>query len=75
MPSVKKDEVCIYHQPNWHPKLQALLGDIRGQYGYVTKYDTIELLGPLYENPNIKDTTYSTEDNGPTLLFTAASAF
>ena len=63
--------VPIFHRPDWHPKLQALLGDITGQTGYTTKFGTIVLLGPLYQNPNIPQTTYDTEDNGPTVIFTA----
>ncbi len=71
----KSDQISIFHKPNWHPKLQSILGDIKGQYGYVTRFGTIELLGPLWDNPNITSTNYDTQDNGPTLLFSAGSGF
>lgn len=70
---MKKEELTIFHRPNWHPKLQTILGDIRGQIGYVTRFGTIELLGPLWDSPRILSTTYDTEDRGPTLIFTADS--
>lgn len=67
-----QNTVPIYHRPDWHPKLQQLLGDITGQYGYTTRFGTIVLLGPLYPNPDIAATTYDTNDDGPTVLFSAA---
>lgn len=68
---MKKNNLTPQFRADWHPKLQAILGDIRGQIGYITLAGTIHLLGPLYENPNIETSTYETEDHGPTLLFTA----
>ncbi len=72
---MKKNDLVISFRPNWHPKLQAILGDIRGQVGYITRFNTVELIGPLHENPQISSTTYETEDRGPTLLFSAEGGF
>jgi hypothetical protein len=61
----------MYIRPNWHPKLQAILGDISGQIGYITRFGTFELLGPLFDDPNIQETSSQTTDRGPTILFSA----
>jgi len=64
-----KKELKVYFRPNWHPKLQQILGSVIGSYGYINQYGMIELLGPIWDNPNISSQTLKPEINGPTLIF------
>jgi hypothetical protein len=68
-----KKEVKTLFRPNWHPRLQQILGDIIGAYGYVTQFGTIELLGPIWDNPDISKNTLKPDISGPTLIFAAPS--
>lgn len=35
----------ILFTPDWHPSLSRLLGDIKGEIGYITEYGTVRLIG------------------------------
>ena len=58
-------------RPNWHPKLQQVLGNIVGAYGYITPFGTVELLGPLWEDPRILKDQVKPEQKAPTIIFSA----
>lgn len=66
-----KKEVEVLFRPNWHPSLAPILGDIKYQYGYVTDVGTIELLGPLYEDPEISKYAVESAISGPVLSVNA----
>lgn len=61
----------VLFRPNWHPNLSPLLGDIKGQYAYINQYGMVELIGPLYENPNISAYATKSDTNGPVRSITA----
>lgn len=61
----------IFHRPDWHPNLSTLLGDLKGQYAYVSEVGTIRLLGPLYEDPDISKFQNESEINGPVFALSA----
>lgn len=65
-------KIEIYHKPNWHPSQSATMGDIRGQYGYVTEAGTIHLLGPdSRADADISKYETETELKGPLASITA----
>lgn len=55
--------------PDWHPELSCLLGDIRGEVGYITDYGTIHLLGK--RKPEISEFKYKSNTDGATTSITA----
>ena len=72
----KEEKIQIYHKPDWHPALMSILGDIRGQYGYVTDVGTIALLGPEpKKKAKISETSNDTTIKGPLLSLSANGIF
>jgi len=69
-----KEQVTIYHRPDWHPNLNEILGHIVGEKGYITEVGTVRLLGPLHENPDFDKSKKESTISGPTLLLTAESS-
>jgi len=67
-------KVAIYHRPDWHPNLSQILGEIKGEKGYVTEMGTIRLLGPIHENPDLSEGRMQSEIVGPTQMLTAESS-
>lgn len=68
----KLNKIPIKHKPDWAPVLSSLLGDLRGQYGYITEIGTVALVGP---NPKAKSeipkSKTQTEIKGPLLVLSA----
>ncbi|MDD3412427.1 MAG: hypothetical protein PHY47_00340 [Lachnospiraceae bacterium] len=67
----ENSKVEVWFRPNWHPALNNLLGKINGQYAYITSVGTIELLGPLHEDPDISKFANESETRGPTVSLSA----
>ena len=67
----KKKETEILYRPNWHPALSPIFGDIKHQYGYVTDAGTIELLGPLYDDPELSKYSMESSISGPVMSVNA----
>jgi len=68
------NKVAIYHRPDWHPNLSQIIGDIIGEAGYVTEMGTIQLLGPIFENPGFDKYKSTADIEGATLMLTAKSS-
>jgi hypothetical protein len=69
-----ENKAQVYHQPNWHHALSPILGDLEGQLGYVTEHGTIELLGSLYDSPELPRTFFESDIQGPTQILSAESS-
>lgn len=73
--AVKKEStVQVLIRPNWHPSMSQVLGDISGQYGYITEHGTVELLGPIHEDPEISEESLTTKNSSPTRLMSGSGA-
>lgn len=61
--------VDILFTPDWHPNLSPLLGDLIGEYGYITEVGTVKVIG----KPKVEITKYQSETkiNGPVKSITA----
>ena len=67
----ENSKVEVWFRPNWHPDLNQLLGKINGSYAYVTDVGTINLIGPLHEDPDISKYASESENRGPTVSISA----
>ena len=63
----------VMHRPDWHPVLSMILGSsaIVDSYAYVTPYNTIHLLGPLWKSPNLSKASFESNQSTPTQIFSA----
>ena len=60
-----ESKIQVFHRPDWHPRLSPLLGNLKGQYAYVTDVGTINIIGPLYEDPDISKFQFESKIEGP----------
>ena len=74
--AVKSSVVQALHQPDWHPSLNPLLGDIRGHYATVTPTGTIKLLMPTrtLSEIELKKGDYVSSERGATRILSAESS-
>ena len=71
-----EDGVQVFHKPDWHKSLTPLMGNIVGQQGYVTDQGTIRILGDDLKQVVAQSRyEFESEDNSPTLMFSAESSF
>lgn len=61
--------VDILFTPDWHPNLSPLMGDLIGEYGYITEVGTVNVIG----KPKVEITKYQQETkvNGPLICLSA----
>lgn len=65
----KNTTVEILFTPDWHHSLSVLLGDLKGEIGYITEFGTVHLLGK--KNPEISKYQTESRTDGPTKSITA----
>lgn len=71
-----ENSVQVFHKPDWHKSQTPLMGEIVGQVGYVTDQGTIKIIGDsLKEVVSNSRYDFESDDNSPTLMFSAQSSF
>jgi len=63
----------VFFTPDWHWELSSLLGDLTGEFAYITDMGTVRLLGK--KNPDLSEYQIKTKTNGPTKSITAKKPF
>ena len=64
--------VEVMFTPDWHPSLSPILGDFKGEIGYITEYGTVHLIGK--KDTEITKNQISSRTDGATKSITATKS-